>query len=339
MSYTIDIYRKNLKPAKTFLDFALFVAFFPQLVAGPIVRAVEFIPQLDNPIRIRKRNIAIGLQIFLTGFIKKLLIADRLAIYVDSVFQAPELFSSISIWGAIVAYSIQIFCDFSGYSDMAVGIAKMMGFDLPLNFKMPYISLNITEFWRRWHLSLSFWLRDYLYISLGGNRCGKFRQSANLIITMLLGGLWHGASWNFVVWGGLHGVALFFHKFYSAVIPKNIKENSVYRVFSWAATYLFVLYCWVFFRAETFSDSFLIIKRMTYPVFSEGLEKYVYLPFLIILPFIILMHLVGKFWKYDDRYYLADLRTFKGAFLVTLSLFLLFFFSPLNTSPFIYFQF
>lgn len=202
MSYTIDIYRKTNKSAKTFWDLALLVAFFPHLIAGPILKPSHFLPQLENNVLIKWKNVEYGIQIFLFGLVKKFIIADRLALFADPVFNNPESYSSMTVWLAVIAYGIQIFCDFSGYSDMAIGSAKCLGYEIPANFNMPYISRSITEFWRRWHISLSTWLKEYLYISLGGNRKGKIRQYINLILVMLLGGLWHGASWNFVVWGG-----------------------------------------------------------------------------------------------------------------------------------------
>ena len=201
LSYTIDIYRNKIPPTSSILDFSLFVAFFPQIVAGPIVRAAEFLPQLKVKRVINWDNLFIGFRLFTFGFFKKVFIADNLAIFVDKVFENPSVFSSITILLGVIAFGIQIYCDFSGYSDMAIGIAKALGYELPLNFNYPYIAKNITDFWRRWHMSLSFWLRDYLYIPLGGNRKGTRRTYINLMLTMLLGGLWHGASWNFVVWG------------------------------------------------------------------------------------------------------------------------------------------
>ncbi|PID29353.1 MAG: alginate acetyltransferase [Candidatus Cloacimonadota bacterium] len=333
MSYTIDIYRKSLKPSKSFLDFSIFVAFFPQLVAGPIVRAVDFLPQIERDISISKDNFFKGGQIFLNGFLKKLLIADTLAYFVDYVFANPSVFDSYTIWAAVVAYTIQIFCDFSGYSYMAIGIAKIIGFDLPENFRSPYIALNITQFWRRWHISLSTWLRDYLYISLGGNRKGSFRTYQNLFLTMVLGGLWHGASWNFVIWGGLHGLGLIIHKLYLKWFSPS--ESFLAKSVSWFSTMLFVMICWVYFRAESFEFSSIMLKKMF--VFEDGVH-YIYTKFVVIMVMVIISHIFAL-KGYDRKYYFVDLKSFKGAFILVFALFLFLLFSPINTAPFIYFQF
>lgn len=207
ISYLVDVYREEIEPSRSLREFCLYVAFFPQLVAGPIVRAKDFLPQLQHHIVLNHEYLYLGAQVFALGFVQKIFIADRLAEFVDPVFAHPGLFDAATLWLGLFAYSVQIFCDFSGYSHMAFGIALILGFRLPENFRMPYLAESIAEFWHRWHISLSSWLRDYLYIPLGGSRCSEPRVHANLMITMLLGGLWHGASWNFVLWGGMpwHG--------------------------------------------------------------------------------------------------------------------------------------
>lgn len=213
MSYTIDIYRNQLKPCNSLSDFAFFVSFFPQLVAGPIVRASDFLPQINKPYYISYSTFGASIFLIMSGLIKKVVVSDYISInFVDRVFEAPEMYSGFMNLMAVYGYSIQIYCDFSGYSDIAIGLAALLGFSLPINFNSPYKAQNITDFWRRWHISLSTWLRDYLYISLGGNRKGKIRTYINLAITMLLGGLWHGAAIKFIIWGGLHGIALVLHK-------------------------------------------------------------------------------------------------------------------------------
>lgn len=202
LSYTIDIYRRNIEPEKSFLKFAVFVSFFPQLVAGPIVRASEFLPQLHKKIKIDSATVNSGLFLIFCGLVKKILIADSLALLVvDDVFEDPSFFSSLDLMMSLYAYALQIYCDFSGYSDIAIGVALILGFKLPINFNRPYLAKDPSEFWSRWHITLSSWLRDYLYVSLGGNRCGTWITGRNLIITMLLGGLWHGAATNFVLGG------------------------------------------------------------------------------------------------------------------------------------------
>ena len=208
MSYTIDVYRRAIRPEPSLLKFATFIGFFPQLVAGPIVRAVDFLPQLQKDHKFNWSNFQVGLAQVLVGFGKKIVIADSLAPFVDGVFAFPGSYTSLVLIIGVVFYSFQIYCDFSGYSDIAIGIARMLGFTFPMNFNLPYFSRSFSEFWERWHISLSSWLRDYLYIPLGGNRGGKFNMYRNLMLTMLLGGLWHGANYTFIVWGLLHGFYL-----------------------------------------------------------------------------------------------------------------------------------
>lgn len=336
MSYAIDVYRRKIEPCRDFLEYGFFVSFFPQLVAGPIVRAVDFLPQVKRKIEITPGNFVIGGQQFLMGMVKKLLIADNLAYYVDFVYGNPSAFNSGTLWLATIAYSIQIFADFSGYTDMAIGVAKCLGFDLCKNFDMPYISRNITEFWRRWHISLSTWLRDYLYISLGGNRVGKFKQYRNLMLTMLLGGLWHGASWNFVIWGALHGLGLVVHKLFAERVKPS--GNWLAGVVSWLATYLFVILAWVFFRAQTFADSMAFFRIMFNPA-HQGIAYY-YQPLLFfIIPVVVIAHLIGMYLENQKAAPRVYRFSFASAFVFAFVLLGLYFFSPLNSSPFVYFQF
>ncbi|MFG0263068.1 MAG: MBOAT family O-acyltransferase, partial [Novipirellula sp. JB048] len=208
LSYTIDVYRRVLRPSSSLLEFALYVAFFPQLVAGPIVRARELLPQLASPSRWSHRRFYGGFQQALRGAVKKVLMADRLGEMVDVVFANPDYYSSTTLWLAVFAYGGQIYLDFSGYTDMAIGSAKMLGYRFPKNFRHPYLATSMAEFWHRWHMTLSRWLRDYLYIPLGGSRRSNLVTYRNLMLTMTLGGLWHGAAWTFVLWGVLHGAAL-----------------------------------------------------------------------------------------------------------------------------------
>ncbi len=255
MSYTIDVYRGSLQPVRSYLDFVLYVAFFPQLVAGPIVRASTFLPQLDERRVFRTVDAQGAVAQFLAGFLKKAVVADMIAKPADAVFAAPADYSSASITVAVVCYAVQIYCDFSGYSDMAIGTARLLGYELCENFRFPYLASSITDFWRRWHMSLSSWLRDYLYISLGGNRGGKWFTHRNLMLTMLLGGLWHGAGWNFVVWGAIHGLALVLHKEWLRVVGEG-KLPFVSRLL----TLYTVLLAWIFFRAQSFTDAWVMAK-------------------------------------------------------------------------------
>lgn len=261
MSYIIDIYRRELQPTKNILDYMFFVSFFPQLVAGPIVRASEFIPQIYAKLNLTREDVNKALFLIIGGLIKKTFISDYISInFVDRVFDSPNTYTAFENLMASYGYAIQIYCDFSGYSDMAIGIALLMGFRLSVNFRTPYKSASITEFWRRWHISLSTWLRDYLYISLGGNRKGKVRMYVNLFLTMLLGGLWHGASWKFVIWGVLHGLALVVERFFKDYI--KLPKNKLTWFISVILTFHFVVFCWIFFRAKDFKTAFEVINNI-----------------------------------------------------------------------------
>ncbi len=265
MSYTIDIYRKRLGPTTNFVDFALFVSFFPQLVAGPIERATNLLPQISKPRQLTQTNIIAGLNLVLLGYFKKVAIADTLAPIVQNIFDAPATMSSGQLLTGIYAFTFQIYGDFSGYTDIARGIALIFGFKLMENFNAPYLSRSISEFWRRWHISLSTWLRDYLYIPLGGNRNGERRTYLNLMITMFLGGLWHGAAWNFVIWGVLHGIYLSIHR----VMKKSIISLHLLPDYfsGWVSdfckiifTFHVVAFTWVFFRSPDFASSLVYLR-------------------------------------------------------------------------------
>ena len=257
MSYTIDIYRRQLTPAKTFLDFALFVAFFPQLVAGPIERARNLLPQIERPRQINWAMVDAGLFLILWGFFKKVVIADNVGVYSDQVFDGYEGLHGIDVLVGVLAFTLQIYCDFSGYSDIARGLCKLMGFELMVNFKLPWFARNPSDFWARWHISLSTWLRDYLYIPLGGNRGGgAVATCRNLMITMLLGGLWHGASWNFLIWGLYHGLILVLYRLFETPLqvfspPAGTWSNRLSTIFSIALMFSLGLVGWVIFRAES----------------------------------------------------------------------------------------
>ena len=270
MSYTIDIYRGQLKPLDNWCDYLFYLSFFPQLVAGPIVRARDFIPQIrQNPIVVTREMFGTGVFLILTGLFKKAIISDYISLnFVDRIFDEPLLYSGFECLAGIYGYALQIYCDFSGYSDMAIGIALLLGFRFPKNFDAPYKSATITEFWRRWHISLSTWLRDYLYISLGGNRKGKLRTYGNLLITMLLGGLWHGAAVRFILWGALHGAALALHKLWMAVVPGAKATGDRMHWWSRAAGIFFTfnLVClgWLMFRAESMQTVELMLHQIFY---------------------------------------------------------------------------
>ncbi len=265
LSYTIDIYRRQAKPCHSFLDYALFVTFFPQLVAGPIVRATEFLPQCEEPKRATSKQLGWGLSLFVIGFFNKVVIADVLmAPVVEEHFRTGVMPGFLDAWVGTLAFSTQIFCDFSGYSTCAIGVALCLGFALPRNFLFPYAAIGFSDFWRRWHISLSTWLRDYLYIPLGGNRGGEALRYRNLATTMLLGGLWHGASWTFLVWGGLHGIYLVIERLLDQYMPKSrLWSFGPIQFLLGVATYVSVCYAWVFFRAKNFTDAWNIVLGMS----------------------------------------------------------------------------
>lgn len=271
MSYTIDVYRREIPPADRYLDYLLFVAFFPHLVAGPIVRPRSMLPQLAAEPVASERLKAEGLFLIATGLLKKIVIGDTLGLnLVNRVFESPERYSSLEVLVGVYAYAIKIYADFSGYSDVAIGSAKLFGYELPRNFDAPYVSQSLQEFWRRWHISLSSWLRDYLYVPLGGNRHGTWRTYRNLMLTMVLGGLWHGASWNFVIWGALHGGALAVNRAWQRAKKAPPVQGSSAdavaitpgRVLAIVATFHFVCFAWIFFRAPTFEHATLILERL-----------------------------------------------------------------------------
>ena len=260
ISYIIDVYRKEIEPAKSLLDYTFYMSFFPHLVAGPIVRARDFLPQIYQKLVIKNEHIQEGLWMILKGFVKKAIFADYVAQYNDLVFSSVTNYSGFENLMGLYGYTLQIYCDFSGYSDMAIGFALLMGYRLLPNFNSPYISLNITEFWRRWHISLSHWLRDYVYIPQGGNRKGLFWQNVFLLNTMLIGGLWHGADWKFVLWGGIHGIALIVHKLFQKYF--SIPQNLFYDLVSWLLTFHLVAFLWVYFRANSFHEANLFIEHL-----------------------------------------------------------------------------
>lgn len=269
ISYSIDIYKGEFEPEKKFVNYLLFLSFFPKLVMGPIVRAKDFIPQLYKPYHVSQEDFTKGFYLIFSGLFKKLIIADFLTLnLVDVTFNDPSLYTGLQCLVAVFAYAMVIYCDFSGYSDVARGIAKWMGIDIMPNFLSPYQSRSVTEFWSRWHISLSSWLKDYLYIfSLGGNRKGKMRTNVNLLLTMVLGGFWHGAKWTFIVWGLLHGMALIVHKLWQdATKERLVRVNGTawYGASAQVLTFLFVCFCWVFFKADNFEIATKMLSQIAF---------------------------------------------------------------------------
>lgn len=258
LSYTFDLYREQLTPRRRFSDYALFVSFFPQLVAGPIIRASEFFKELDAQRKVSRAAAQAGFTLIVIGLLKKVVFADNLAALADPVFEEPGGFDRWMTLLAVYAFAFQIYFDFSGYTDIAIGVARLLGFNFPKNFDHPYMALSIREFWRRWHMTLSRWLRDYLYISLGGSRRGKGRTLINLMLTMLLGGLWHGASWNFVLWGALHGALLVGERQLAPAPP----VSRTGRLLRWVLTFHLICLAWIFFRAVNFEDSYQLLINL-----------------------------------------------------------------------------
>jgi alginate O-acetyltransferase complex protein AlgI len=343
LTYTIDIYRKKISPTENFVDYALFVSFFPQILAGPIERASNLLPQISSPRRITRAKVMAGLNLILLGYFKKVAIADALAPMVGKIFDAPEAMSSGQLWTGVYAYTLQIYGDFSGYTDIARGVACILGFESMVNFNAPYFSRNITEFWRRWHISLSTWFRDYLYVPLGGSRYSLTRTNANLIITMLLCGIWHGSAWTFVLWGVMHGLCLMGHRMFlrgdkvSMSWPQSFSglAASFLNVF---LTFHFVTLSWVLFRssslenARLYYEGLLRIQNLTSissPVIFAGVLLFA-------------LDMVQKWTRTDT--WLTDREDLKGAryavvLLLLVSILAASIANSYTVTPFIYYQF
>jgi len=400
ISYIIEIYRKEITPAKSYLDYLFFVSFFPQLVAGPIVRAKDFIPQIYAKLNLTKDDVNRALFLIIGGLIKKTVISDYISInFVDRVFDLPNAYTPFENLMAAYGYTIQIYCDFSGYSDMAIGIALLLGFKLPTNFRTPYKSSSITEFWRRWHISLSTWLKDFLYISVGGNRHGSFAgfffpavfflalivwgatygpssniplilgvgslliftltfvlskdkdrtmfTNVNLMTTMLLGGLWHGASLRFIIWGALHGMALAVHRLFSEYFPekKNAPKTGAKRVWTFISvilTFHFVAFCWLFFRAKDFATALDVINNIGNVTFSPDQWETIIMGYKNVF----MLMLIGYVWHFlPENISIALKKAFdktpmivKGI-LLGLIFWLVYAAAAAGPQPFIYFQF
>ena len=341
MTYTIETYRRNLKPCHSPRDFLLFVAFFPQLLAGPINRAKDLLPQFARRVRATTIEFESGLVQFGVGAVKKLVISDQIAPHVDLIFRSPGSYDGFTLLQGALGYAIQIYCDFSGYSDMAIGSARMMGFRFMENFQMPYSSATITEFWHRWHISLSTWLRDYLYIPLGGNRKGIGRMYVNIMITMLLGGLWHGASWNFVFWGGLHGAALAIHKGWMswnplAWVKQNALGRSLWSFFSRLLTLTVVLLGWIFFRTESWGAATQFLSRLvTWRSDGTHLVSPYILPALAGVALVHLFVQKDRLWAEEIVLRAVPIRIVAYSSLAILLVCL----AATDSAPFIYFQF
>lgn len=349
LSYTIDVYRGNIRPLDRLLDYAFYVSFFPQLVAGPIVRAKDFIPQIRQQLSLTNEQIGEAIFLIIAGLFKKAVISDYISVnFVERIFDQPTLYSGVENLMAVYGYALQIYCDFSGYSDMAIGIALLLGFRFPQNFDSPYKSASITEFWRRWHISLSSWLKDYLYISLGGNRHGKVRQYINLLITMLLGGLWHGASLNFVLWGGIHGVLLCLDKMWHTLCPSLSPLSSPNRMTTpfgkWGArilTFHLVAAIWVPFRAQTYDTTVAVFHQIFTHfqpmVFIQWVTSYAGVAILMLLGYV--LHFFPQSWSNVARRTVTVLPLPLQALLIVIVAWIVIQVKSADVQPFIYFQF
>jgi alginate O-acetyltransferase complex protein AlgI len=342
LSYTIDVYRKKMEPVRNIIDFGFYVSFFPHLVAGPIVRASVFIPQIYQEFRLSRHEFSHALYMISKGLIKKIIISNFIALnLVDRVFDAPAIYSGFENLLAIYGYGLQIYCDFSGYTDIAIGVALILGFRLPVNFNSPYKARSITDFWKRWHISLSQWLRDYLYISLGGNRKGKIRTYFNLMITMLLGGLWHGASLRFVIWGGLHGVGLVINRIWDLIFKGHKKSGWIGRILAIFITFQFVNFCWIFFRAPDIYSVKIMLKQI-FENFSPGSYMTVlpaYSSALILMIGTYIIHMLPERTKESYRGLFIKIPLVAQLAVVMLVAILLFHMRTTEVMPFIYFRF
>ncbi len=328
MSYTIDFYRGKIERETSLLRYAAFVSLFPRLLAGPIERARNLLPQMREAAMVSRQDFADGLSLFIVGLFKKVALADYLALYVNKVYDAPERFQSPALILATFLFAWQIYFDFSGYTDMARGVARMMGFRLMLNFNNPYLAASLGEFWGRWHISLSTWFKDYVYIPLGGNRKGTFNTYRNMFLTMVISGLWHGAAWTFVIWGALHAIGRFFTRememtsFYQDKVPKLAKQIFVF---------CFVTFAWIFFRAESIGDAWIIVTR----IFTSGFAN----PNCPVWALILVMVV----WLYQFAYEskirrILELMPVKVGLVILMILYLIVF-APSSEQAFIYLQF
>jgi D-alanyl-lipoteichoic acid acyltransferase DltB (MBOAT superfamily) len=342
LSYTIDVYRKKMEPVRNIFDFGFYVSFFPHLVAGPIVRASVFIPQIYKEYELSSMEFSHATYMISKGLIKKIVISNFIALnLVDRVFDAPAIYSGFENLLAVYGYGLQIYCDFSGYTDIAIGVALILGFRLPVNFISPYKSSSISEFWKRWHISLSQWLRDYLYISLGGNRKGKIRTYFNLMVTMLLGGLWHGASLRFIIWGGLHGIGLVINKIWSSIFKNPLGLKWLGRFIGIFITFQFVNFCWIFFRAPDMTSVGIMLKQI-FQNFSPGSYMTVlpaYSSAVIVMAVAYIIHFQPEHIKDSYRGIFINIPLVAQLVIVMILAIILYQMRTTEILPFIYFRF
>ena len=334
ISYIVDVHRQKVAASRSMRDVMLYMAFFPHLVAGPIVRAADFLHQLSQPPKTSDIKIGESTVLILSGLFKKVIVAGHLtAFLVDPVFSDPNSYSSFDLVMAAIAYAVVIYCDFSGYTDIAIGIANLLGYHFPMNFNQPYRALSLQDFWRRWHITLSSWLRDYLYKPLGGNRYGSFKTYRNLMLTMLLGGLWHGAGAQFVVWGALHGIGLAVER---AMKLKHDGLGLVQSCYRWAFTFTFVVVAWIFFRSPTLEAATDYLRLL----FVSDIDTSIVKPFMLALVALgMAMHFTPASWRVSAADMFECLHLVAQAIVIAASIWLMALLSPPGIPPFIYFQF
>lgn len=340
LSYSLDIYKRKLKPTSDFISFASFVSFFPQLVAGPIERATNLLPQILKRREFKYKQGIEGLRLILWGMFKKVVIADSLAPMANEIFGGYQDYGGGTLWLGVLYFSFQIYCDFSGYSDIAIGTSKLFGFELMSNFKFPYFSRNIGEFWRRWHISLSTWFRDYLYIPLGGSKSSKWTALRNIFVIFVVSGFWHGANWTFIFWGLAHAILYipFFllgtnRKYLSSVVAQNTSLPSLKELSQMGITFFFVLISWVFFRSENLAESFQYLHGMFLNIDIPQSNR-------IGIVYVLVILVLDWFSRKDERNVLNHKnKIFRWTFYLILSLSILYFFNRAESAEFIYFQF
>jgi len=342
ISYAVDIYRQKVRPVKSIIDFGFYVSFFPQLVAGPIVRASEFIPQLYKRYSLSKAEFGYALFLILNGLVKKMFIGDYLAVnLIDRVFSNPVGYSAVENLLALYGYSLQVYCDFSGYTDIAIGIALFMGFRLPRNFNSPYKADSVGNFWKRWHISLSSWLRDYLYIPLGGNRKGKMRTNVNLMLTMLLGGLWHGASWEFVIWGALNGIGLLVYKYWKRVSPYQNSKHWAAHFWKVFLTFNFITFTRIWFRSESMEKANQFVlqvwNQMDLSILGDVILSYGKVCLIMLLGYVV--HWLPGSFKKKYRELFIDSPLWVKVIIAVVTVFIIYQSWSADLVPFIYFQF
>ena len=328
MSYTIDYYRGNIERERSLIRYATFVSLFPRLLAGPIERAKSLLPQLHKKPSVSMQDVSDGLSLFIVGLFKKVALADYLALYVDRIYSTPDRFQSPALMLATFMFCWQIYFDFSGYTDMARGIARMMGFRLMLNFNNPYLATSLGDFWSRWHISLSSWFKDYVYIPLGGNRKGKFNTYKNMFLTMVISGLWHGAAWTFIIWGAVHALGRFCTR---ELETTSFYKEKVPRIFKQILVFVFVTFVWIFFRAESIGDAWIIITR----IFTSGFAD----PHCPLFALILILAVWLYQFAYESRLrWLLELRAVRIGIIIIMVLYLALF-AASSEQPFIYLQF